>query len=1187
MMTAVETPAGGAADLLMECEEEEQEVWPSSPERSKEEDEEGWDEGVQSAVTQMEVDQDSAPPPVRIIPIPVPPVRSSSPPTVKAADDGLGFMVNGRRVPLLPGGGVAELKLLSHPGGSASGFTTVQIPVTLTLHSPAGTHHINTTASLTASLTSPTPPAGPAPGPDPTPIITGVVSGTAAKKVLSDHNLNFKPSRPVKAPKRPASQKTMPPAPARTKRQAAAPPKSRRKGDPICPPDCPVCSSQYKLITELRGFICLCSPLVAQGLKNLKKRRSKPRQRSRDQTRTSRPGRGSRTRPGLSPSKVLSPRRTLRASDDFLSEHIGSPAPPSTASNPLKKERCEPLPDPPHGKLVILVEDFYYGSAPGLCPVKPEPVRRTTSRPYRCIHCPTTLRNNITLMSHMQEHVSTICQRDGGVDAPPSCPHCYRHFSSPLRLQRHLEVVHSQEEPTVTCRICELAFGSEPAFLWHMKNTHRPGEMPYACQVCDFRSSFHSDVWTHFQDAHADTRYLLCTYCLRVLKSSTCYQQHFSRHQRKHVLGCDKCRLHFLYVKERVEHKLLHHKTHVRPPQLSGLRPGTKVTVRTYSVVRGSEGDEVKRSVAACKVVDVAPPPSSQEAPKKKAVERLGPLLHHMTPDRVPRPSQRCIECLNSVPVFWVHFPSLVHCSLCRFLTCCATSYANHMINNHSAPRKNSKYQTMFQSDPRLSHTLRCVSCEFSTYRGDLMANHLTEWPEHTCITSTHKERRTNGAKKRHAGRQTFGRVGGAFVPIHLLSSNQSSTQLSIKPLTSPSPLSSPPAMTIKFLGPHPQPGQAPPCLLTVSQLSVVLSSVCHGVSQASRRHQTSPRAIRSWVDQLQAELPARTWIWRTDAMTQWLLGRREQQLLVGEDVLLLAARTALGRDSPLLDHYRWAVDFMLRHQLSATRRLLVSMADTNRSVIQDLCSQVQTQTLPPSCLGCMDELPVFIDMDLFSNQNPAAFQLSGSPEDRPALDVVLSALSDGRLLPPLLFFRGTAASLPEGFPDNVLLEARGDGFTEQERLDIWVHKVWRPHVDQLHGESLLMVDVHQGHQAYGFRNSLSSVSTDVLFIPSGCCWRLQPLDVCVTPVLRDFLQVRWTQLVCDGGLDGLDVDQLVLTLACWLSEVSSTLNSETSVLRRSFSLVCDLEPPEDGDEAATMISALTQALIQPLEGPG
>lgn len=54
---------------------------------------------------------------------------------------------------------------------------------------------------------------------------------------------------------------------------------------------------------------------------------------------------------------------------------------------------------------------------------------------------------------------------------------------------------------------------------------------------------------------------------------------------------------------------------------------------------------------------------------------------------------------------------------------------------------------------------------------------------------------------------------------------------------------------------------------------------------------------------------------------------------------------------------------------------------------------------------------------------------------------------------------------------------------------------------------SLLVADVYRGHWDQ-FRDALSSISTDVALIPSGCSCRLQPLDVCVTPVLRDFLQV-------------------------------------------------------------------------------
>ena len=55
----------------------------------------------------------------------------------------------------------------------------------------------------------------------------------------------------------------------------------------------------------------------------------------------------------------------------------------------------------------------------------------------------------------------------------------------------------------------------------------------------------------------------------------------------------------------------------------------------------------------------------------------------------------------------------------------------------------------------------------------------------------------------------------------------------------------------------------------------------------------------------------------------------------------------------------------------------------------------------------------------------------------------------------------------------------------------------------------------------------------------------------CTDILIVLLLQARWTQLVSQGGLDGLGLDQLALTLACWLSEVSSTLNSETNFLCR------------------------------------
>lgn len=175
-----------------------------------------------------------------------------------------------------------------------------------------------------------------------------------------------------------------------------------------------------------------------------------------------------------------------------------------------------------------------------------------------------------------------------------------------------------------------------------------------------------------------------------------------------------------------------------------------------------------------------------------------------------------------------------------------------------------------------------------------------------------------------------------------------------------------------------------------------------------------------------------------------------------------------------------------------------------------------------------MDEIPVFLDLERFQKQKVSAFRLTGSAGERPLFSVVMAALSDGSLLPPLLLFTGTSCPVPDGFPDNVLLEARPRGFTDRDIQDVWIDKVgvaawlghtsshvltprppvqvWRPHAAP--GPSLLIADVHRGHLSEDFRRRLGSLDTALVFVPSGCSRCVQPLDVCVTPVLQDFLQV-------------------------------------------------------------------------------
>ncbi|XP_014748825.1 PREDICTED: pogo transposable element with ZNF domain [Sturnus vulgaris] len=444
---------------------------------------------------------------------------------------------------------------------------------------------------------------------------------------------------------------------------------------------CPRCDSQFRVTEALRGHMCYCCPELVEFLKKRKSLDSEPAPPS---------------------AKAPSPAQG------------SAPAPPPTP--PRAPEPGEGGADPAQAKLIMLVDEFYYGRDGGKGAAVPPCPRVPTS--FRCPHCTKRLKNNIRFMNHMKHHVE-LDQQNGEVDVHSICQHCYRHFSTPFQLQLHLENVHSPYESSTKCKICEWAFESEPLFLQHMKDTHKPGEMPYVCQVCQYRSSLYSEVDSHFRLIHEDTRHLLCPYCLKVFKNGNAFQQHFMRHQKKSVYHCNKCRLQFLFAKDKIEHKLQHHKTFRKPRQLEGLRPGTKVTIRA--------------SRAQPRSVPLEPP---EPAPGGSCPDPQPLFLcHRSAPRRAGRKTgglgrQTCLECSFEIPDFPNHFPTYVHCSLCRYSTCCSRAYANHMINNH-VPRKSPKYLALFKNYTASGLRLSCSSCLFVTSEGDSMAKHLVFNPSH------------------------------------------------------------------------------------------------------------------------------------------------------------------------------------------------------------------------------------------------------------------------------------------------------------------------------------------------------------------------------------------------------------------------------------------------------------------------
>ncbi|XP_038017928.1 pogo transposable element with ZNF domain isoform X2 [Motacilla alba alba] len=911
---------------------------------------------------------------------------------------------------------------------------------------------------------------------------------------------------------------------------------------------CPKCDSQFRVTEALRGHMCYCCPELVEFLKKRKSLDSEP-----------------------TPPSAKAPSPAQGA----------APAPPPTPPK-AAPEPGEGGADPAQAKLIMLVDEFYYGRDGGKGAAVPPCPRVPTS--FRCPHCTKRLKNNIRFMNHMKHHVE-LDQQNGEVDVHTICQHCYRHFSTPFQLQCHLENVHSPYESSTKCKICEWAFESEPLFLQHMKDTHKPGEMPYVCQVCQYRSSLYSEVDSHFRLIHEDTRHLLCPYCLKVFKNGNAFQQHFMRHQ-KSVYHCNKCRLQFLFAKDKIEHKLQHHKTFRKPKQLEGLKPGTKVTIRASRGQPRSLPLEPSHGMGP----DPAPlGPSSDPQPLF--------LCHRNAPRRAGKKTsglgrQTCLECSFEIPDFPNHFPTYVHCSLCRYSTCCSRAYANHMINNH-VPRKSPKYLALFKNYTASGVRLSCSSCLFVTSEGDSMAKHLVFNPSHESSNII---------------------VQG---PSWISHSRHTQDTPQPPPCQTPSPPPPPqpqtpqnppiaPADPPKAVTPSAEPGprEPEPCRkeqLSVKKLRVVLFALCSSTEQAARHFRNPPRRIRRWLRRFRAfqderpELPEGKYLSleAEEKLAEWVLTQREQQLPVNEETLFQKA-TKIGRalEGGFQISYEWAVGFMLRHHLSThTRRgvahpLPKEIQGNAGAFIEFVQRQIHAQELPPAMIAAVDEISLFLDAEVLGSdeRKESALQTVGNGE--PWCELVLTLLADGGVLPALVVSRGRPPC-PAALPKSVLLESKEDGCGDDEIMELWAARVWRKHTECRGGASkgMLVLDCHRTHLSEEVLAVLSAAGALPAVIPAGCSSRAQPLDVCVKRSLKNFLHKKWKERAKD--LADSDSSALLQLLLGWLGEALEILGDCPELIRKSFLVASVLpgpagdagSPRRQGDEQEELITTMEERL--------
>uniref|UniRef100_A0A8C1SF19 Pogo transposable element derived with ZNF domain b n=1 Tax=Cyprinus carpio TaxID=7962 RepID=A0A8C1SF19_CYPCA len=947
---------------------------------------------------------------------------------------------------------------------------------------------------------------------------------------------------------------------------------------------CPRCGAQFKMIEALRSHMCFCCPGLVQ------------------------------TDTSSTATAVNTPATPPKSVSVVPSIKLDSP--------PTKTGDTQ-------NRLVMLVDDFYYGTFEGNRVYAPmdnskEPLS------FKCLTCHKRLKNNIRLMNHMRYHVE-LEQQNGEMDTHTSCLHCFRRFPTPFRLQCHLESVHTSIETSTKCKICEWSFESEPVFLQHMKNTHKPGEMPYVCQVCEYRSSFYSDVFNHFRTWHEDTRHLLCQYCLKVFKHSTSYQQHYVRHQKSTVYHCNKCRLQFLFTKDKVEHKINHHRTFRKPCELEGLQPGTKVTIRAYVGLKKSLGQassktstNFQKNSNSSSQTCSGDQQSQRHGPGKKQVSKMFDFLSKFQEQRTPLDRHKCVECTFDIPDFANHYPTYVHCSLCFYSTCCSRAYANHMINSHVPGRvpKASK------KGPPSGVKLSCAGCEYSTALGNLMAKHLIKFPTHSyCIFTrkgnpkvgfidTKREGTEPGLKYRtemlerglhrssvdvkNSCSADAGLVEDVDQEMAPLEDEDTDSEMTESDEDMPRETVARQKAEVTVTNTLSQPVTNREETMSIHQRRILLLALCSGVQKAGKEMDTKPQLIKTWLQDKENQLnecSSRSCGEAIDRLVEWVLTQREQQRPISEAKLFEKAselQSQTNENNSFRISYEWAVSFMMLHQLgldtpfTVYRELPNAMEQNCHHFTELVHSKIKANNIPQCVFGAMDQLSVFVDFKML-NENTrisreSAFQFTGF--GKPFIKIYLSMLANGTTLPAVLFTTHSPSMLSRSPPDSILLMAKEEGFSTAEELEIWATKVWKQHLDsENETDALLVMDSHHSQTYESIISTVSSTKTFPALVPAGCTARHQPLEMCVRPVVQRLFLAHWAQQPSDGA-SGVQREDLVELFVSWLEEAMSCFSGRPEFIQHSFCLA-RLLPDQEAHAnlpgtPLELLNKLSEATLEP-----
>ena len=271
-----------------------------------------------------------------------------------------------------------------------------------------------------------------------------------------------------------------------------------------------------------------------------------------------------------------------------------------------------------------------------------------------------------------------------------------------------------------------------------------------------------------------------------------------------------------------------------------------------------------------------------------------------------------------------------------------------------------------------------------------------------------------------------------------------------------------------------------------------------------------------------------------------------------------------------------WMEKFFARHRSSLRNRTSVSqklpqqLEGVLTKFYEDAGRFTRIGKYPRSLVRNMDETPAFFDM-----VSSKGICKTGSKEcivrtsgcEKKHVSIVLSATADGKMLPPMIIFKGKTTKTIEKLrvPDGFIVKIQAKAWMDEELMHVWLEDIWLKHTKLMSQKlglenSLLTFDAFSAHKTDEVEAKLEQNKSDILMIPAGCTSKCQLMDVCVNKPFKANIRKCWVGYVAkmiDEKHDQIPPPSRQ-HMVDWVEEAYNAISSDIGMVKRSFD-VCGI----------------------------